>query len=310
METTRRQRILQSVDSIYNREIKKTASAEKTVSFLKNDDVDINNYFDYKKNTSDIQLSLICPTIKSNNFIATMTNSIITKLNIEIIFVGVIDKPDIPDNFKWIKVSNNIKPVQCSQIGMYHAIGETVSICADDQTFSKYAWDEAYSIYKKSNNYKTIVGLNWFELESENDNTIDNFKSYLPLCKFGDIQLPTGDSIISKKFFMELKGFDRNYIRQQYERDFFLRAILAGANIQFAEHGSVFEYQSNHPVSKYMGTNIESVPIDFEREKDKWKIEDNKLIQCLKTDFFEFNNTIYTINQGQTFGKWKNKIGS
>ena len=266
---------------------------------------------DYINTSKDIQLSIICPTIKGFNFINSMYNTIITKLNIEMVFVSPNEPNEkLPPNCKWIKVAPIIKPVQCWEIGMHNATGETVSLCADDQIFSPYAWDEAYNIYKESNDYKTFVSLHWFEPKyhevtiSGFETDTNKFNDYVSLCRFEGIQLPTPEAIINKKYFMELGGFDRSYVRQECIEDFYRRAILDGVNIKFTLYGRVYEYGHMHPLANKKSHSYIHVYQDFEKTKVKWKFEGGKLIQCVPTESFIFDDTIYTSNQGATFGIW------
>jgi len=268
-------------------------------------------WIDYKNNSDDIQLSLICSTIKDFNFIKSMYNTIVTKLNFEIIFISPNEPCDMPDNCKWIKVGANIKILQCCQIGIFHARGETISLCADDQVFSPYAWDEAYNIYKESNDYKTIVSLRWFIPKyghvtfSGLETDLNKFDEFTPSSKYGDILIPTSVAIINKKYFLELGGFDTEFIRQEACEDFFLRAMLNGTIVKFTLYGRVFEYGHLYPLATTPITYLH-VYQDFARTGLKWKVEDGKLIQNIPTPSYIFDETIYTINQGATFGKWVN----
>lgn len=263
---------------------------------------------------TDILLSLVCPTARAGEVCRKMAESIKTNLNMEIIFVGPInvlaDRPVLPFSYNFIV--SKVKPVQCWQIGMHHARGETVGLVADDERFLPYSWDEAYAKYKQANNYKTIVSLNWWE--PANQDNLNRFADRNPniktigssswynfkplLLRFG-FQLPNGCSVMSRKFFNELGGYDRKFIRRMADLDFFTGAIKDGANIQYCAEGGVFEdYWPPIP------TDLPNFnpPSDYELYESKWKMENGVLTQKILTDFFEWNENIYTISQGTNCG--------
>jgi hypothetical protein len=252
-----------------------------------------------------------------------MCSSIKTNLNIEIIFVGpvnifsdgynniLVDSADIRIPFKFITTS--VSPVQCWQIGMNAAKGETVSITGDDATFSPYAWDKSYAMYKDSSDYKTIVSLSWFQphkyitleeysritfmdtqLENIDSSMWQNFDSKMK--EFG-IQLPTGCSVMSRKFFCELGGYDRRFIKRNAERDLFLRAIKNGATVKYCLDARVFEWRSHVIINPTYSSKIASRE-DSMLCKKKWKMEDGRLIQIMVDELFESDETFLIVSQG------------
>ena len=177
-----------------------------------------------------------------------------------------------------------MKPVQCWHIGMNIANSELVGMMADDQVFSAYAWDEAYRMYKEKNDYKAIVSLDWWE----------RGRSYKEKVVFNYIQLPTGDSIMSKKFFLELGGYDKRFIKRNAERDLFLRAVKNGAKVYWcSSEFRVTESKDNEKVSQKL-YSIDSTLCDM-----KWAMTNGELVQKIPDELFEMNDFIYMVNQGE-----------
>lgn len=262
------------------------------------------------------QLSLICPTARTKDVCMRMVSSIKTNLDMEIIFVGPVDyfgKEKLYISHKFIVAS--VMLTQCLQIGMYHAKGETVGIIADDERFSPYAWDESYSIYKSSENYKTIVSLNWWEpafekrtkqfiqagiaiIEEKKDTPKGHrlYNNLKPVIERFGIQLPTGCSVMSRKFFLELGGYDANFVRRLAPQDLFLRAVANGAIIKYCDEGSVFE-DLKTKLSKGVTKPAAARKFDEDLYDSKWAFQDGILKQIMESRFFEFSKSIYTVSQ-------------
>jgi hypothetical protein len=231
------------------------------------------------------QISLICPTARGWENLQRAISTIRTKLDIEIIFVGprnyIPDPSLIPFPYRFIE--SKVKPVQCLQIGMVLAKGETVGLFGDDSMFSEFAWDEIYEIYKQSNDYKTIVSMNWWE----------HRRNYKGLVMFGPIQLPTGCSVMSRKFFMELGGYDKTFIKRQADMDVFIRAVANGAIVKYPEERFLYgvEWPDDNGYQHLFS-------IDHELYATKWVLEGGKLVQRIPDQFFTFDDSIYTVSQG------------
>jgi len=235
--------------------------------------------------SNEIQLSIICPTIQGIGRLLNTYNTIRTNLNIEFIFLGPVDyvtgNPAFNHPYKFIVTK--VKPTQCCAIGMNIASSELLGWMADDQEFSPYAWDEAYRIYKEANDYKAIVSLDWWERGVTYKNKV----------VLRDIQLPTSDSIMSKKFFIELGGYDRRFIKRNMERDLFLRAVKNGAKVYWcSSEFRVTESAENENVTQHL-YEIDSTLCDM-----KWEVINGELIQKIPDELFEINDSIYSIDQG------------
>ena len=237
------------------------------------------------------QLSLVWPTAHGWADLIRSYPTIQTNLDMEIIFVGptnyIADDGllTIPHRF----IVSPVKVVQCLQIGMYLARGETVGLVADGALFSPYAWDEAYSLYKEMNDYKAIASMNWWE----------HGRNYKSLVAFKGIQLPTSCSVMSRKFFWELRGYDSSFIKRQADMELFIRAVKNGARVEFCKEEylrGIADLDDGRPQHLF--------PSDHALYEAKWAVEDGKLVQKIEDHFFEFNDTIYTISQGARDSRW------
>ena len=275
------------------------------------------------------QLSLVCPTARSLEVCIEMCNTIKTNLDMEIIFVGPVNifaknnnptppmnelgGPPIPYKF----ITTPVKPVQCQQIGAIKSTGETMGLIPDDCKFSPYAWDKLYTIYKESNDYKTIATMSWFEFHKSHKkwseqkrslvwNTFDlSAKPDASLWRnttrttIFNIPIP-GSCIISRQFFFELGGYDRGFITRNAVREIYLRAGINGATVKYCDDARVFEGQMYNIIyspgkRNYIEDNI--------RYGQKWKLKDGKLIRTGDDLLFECNDTILTYSQGPK-GDW------
>ena len=245
------------------------------------------------------QLSLISPTKHGLSHLLRVYRTLQTNLDMEIIYIGPVNYladdslVSIPHRF----IVSPVKSVQCCQIGMYLARGETVSLLADDVWVSPYVWDEAYVLYKESNDYKTIVSMNWWEDRPTSLGDRGNFKKFL--VRFG-IQLPSSYCVMSRKFFWELGGYDSNFIKRSWDLDFFLKAIKNGATVKYCTDDS----PGKGAIESIDGPWGSEISGDTALYEAKWAMEDGKLVQKIEDRPFEFNDTIYTVSQGARDSRW------
>lgn len=246
------------------------------------------SFVDYYKPHTDVHLSLVAPSVRSHWWLMNVYNSIVTDLNFELIFVGPNPPPvnqPLPANVRYIYAT--VKPVQCMAIGMFHAVGETWSAITDDVTFSKYAFDDAYGIYKESENYKTLISLNHVQSFVGNVNHED--LSHVL------VDVAFGAAVSSRKFFFEIGGFHKDYTRNDYERDYFLNAYYNGGVAKLSK-GIMFERRDC-----FKGVVLLK---DMQRLWANWKIDGGKLIVLNPIKSFVFDETIYRTNQGIVDELW------
>jgi hypothetical protein len=245
------------------------------------------DFFRYYKTPPKVQLSLVCASVRSHAWIMRTYNSIVTDLSFELILTGpnVPDQP-LPPNVRHIYAT--VKPTQCYAISMFHAVGETWALCADDITFSPYAWDNAYRIYKESNNYKTMVSLQYMQEERGNQNSMARGAL--------GFDIPASIALVNRRFFFEVGGFHRHYTRNDFEKDFYLSALYNGGMTKYSK-GELYER-----LDCFKGVSLVA---DIERERFNWKDNHGRLERVMPPVSFDFNDTIYTINQGTVDARWK-----
>ncbi len=204
----------------------------------------------------EIDISLIGAAHRTQYWIE-FYQSIKTNLKFEIIFVSDKHKDRIlPPEFKWIY--STVKPSQCYEIALREAKGEVVNITSDDTTYNPYCFDEAYKIYK-ANDYKTMVGFQWYEGWGELGNTTKlhhlfwrtsygkeaGFWNKKPgLCKNTPMVMVCG--LMSRQFIEELGRLDRRFICSQGDTDLQLRAYIAGSKLIFSEKSIAYNDISKH----------------------------------------------------------------
>lgn len=163
-----------------------------------------------------------------------------TNLDFEIIWVGPKGlKGKLPKHTKWIKT--NVKPMQCWEIGARATQSEVICVMVDDINVGPYMYDKVYEIYKKANNYKTLIQPRYHRYNGKGRKISDRTWTLAFPCRHKKvpkkdyIQTVDACSVYSRKFFFELGGYDKNFIAAHGGQDISLRAIEAGANIIICE---------------------------------------------------------------------------
>lgn len=231
-----------------------------------------------------MNVTLYGPSIRDTEILQKFYNTIQTDLDFEVVFTGPREHKNLPKNLRYIRAT--VKPTQCAMISVWNAEGETIMLVADDQSFTPYALDEAYKLYKAENNYKTIVSLQMLE---HGKDIMHRYVNY-------EIQMPVQDSIMSKEFFLELGGYDNRYIRMDFDFDLYMRAYLAGAKFLFTKEGSVNETGQDFPVKE--NTTIGDRKVRGGMWGDTPVRLDHKVLS------FENKPDVRAINQGNGYGKW------
>lgn len=184
-------------------------------------------------------LSLFGPSIRPNLW-GLFYNSVeqATSLPFEIVFAGppCRVKVKMPDNFTYIET--NVKPIQCWQITAIKCRGEVMTLVADDLVFTPGSLDEAYDLYLKSQNYKTIIALRMLLKGVDQTHTCVLPRDSSHPNK-NSLLVPGGLAILSRKLFLEVGGYDRSFLFSDANFDFFLRAHFEfNAEFMWANFGA------------------------------------------------------------------------
>jgi hypothetical protein len=189
---------------------------------------------------SNIQFSLIAPSIRPNlwkQFYNSIKN---TKIVYEVIFVGPISpKEKLPENFRWI--TTNVKPSQCTHIGFLEAKGEIVSLTADDAVYfspnGKSALDNMYEFMENfstiHNKKKIAYGFRMFEDQFCGESSRNHYlvspssSDTTPILLFPFFA-------IYRELYEEMEGYDNRFICGQAENDFLLRVAAKNGGTESA----------------------------------------------------------------------------
>ena len=151
-------------------------------------------------------------------------------IEFELVFVGP-NKPDysLPKNFRFIQ--SYVKPTQCFEIAFRNTTAELVMSIADDCEFKgAQPLDRLYEAYKAINNEKLMLScrysLNGVDLSSHahHFDCSDPSTPVMPL-----------SALMSKKFFSDLGGIDRNFIAIMWDLDIAMRAYVSGGEVVLAD---------------------------------------------------------------------------
>ncbi|MCK9428796.1 MAG: glycosyltransferase family 2 protein [Candidatus Omnitrophica bacterium] len=249
-------------------------------------------------------LSLFGPSIRPHLWMHLYESvSQATTLPFEIIFCGPIAPTfDLPHNLIYIKTAN-IKLIQCWQIGAMHTKGDVISLVADDLIFSPGALDEAYSIYTQKNDYKAIIALRMFLRGADQTHTC-KIPRYVDTNK-RTMLIPGGLSLISRKFFMELGGFDKSFIYCDANFDLFIRAFYAGGSYFWCKEGHSDE-DVGWAAKTYNTTWGHWGHQDTNLLKSLWSDNDNlRETRSMPFESFVMDESIYQVSQGNNVpNKW------
>lgn len=241
------------------------------------------------------------PQFWEDLYASTLDNK---NVKIQIVFCGP-NPPQyaLPDNFKYIYAS--VKPAQCYEIAARAAEGEIIGWTADDARYNRLSincpngldilWTHylSYQVYHGDN--KTILA----------QRTIEDGTDISPKHRFffdrQDTPMMAPLGFINREWFMQLGGYDRNFICGQSENDIVMRGLQDGGRVYLLDDSKVFlshaechgEYTFRH------GYN-------FDREflESCWVNPDKSMSLTRLKPFERFDEQdITTINQGPA-GRW------
>ncbi|MCU0666046.1 MAG: hypothetical protein MUF05_03015 [Candidatus Omnitrophica bacterium] len=147
-------------------------------------------------------------------------------IDFELVFVGP-NPPDyeLPNNFRFIH--SLVKPAQCAEIAFRNINTELVMVLADDCTFNMpRPLDRLYETYKSYHNEKLLLSCR----SSTNGKDESHFAHRFDVNDPNSIVLPLAP-LMSKKFFNDLGGIDRNFIAIIWDNDLAMRAYEKGGTI-------------------------------------------------------------------------------
>ncbi len=166
-------------------------------------------------------------------------------IEFEIVFVGP-NPPgyDLPGNFRFIR--SQVKPAQCVEIAARNTTADLIIDMADDCEFhTPQPLDRLYDLYKSCNCDKVIVSSRMRTNGVDQSHfahrffTHDDNSPVIPVC-----------GLMSKKFYRELGGIDRNFIAVMWPLDIAMRAYTLGGRVVLSN------VYINEDRSKSRGSNL------------------------------------------------------
>lgn len=151
-------------------------------------------------------------------------------IEFELVFVGP-NPPDyeLPKNFRFIR--SLVKPAQCVEIAFRNTNAELVMNIADDCAFKiPRPLDRLYEIYKSYNNDKLLLSCRL----STNGIDESHFAHRFDVADPDSPVLPLAP-LMSKKFFNDLGGIDRNFIAIIWDNDIAMRAYERGGVVVLSD---------------------------------------------------------------------------
>jgi hypothetical protein len=147
-------------------------------------------------------------------------------IEFELVFVGS-NPPDyeLSRNFRFIR--SLVKPTQCLEIAMRNTDADYVINIADDCEFNtRQPLDRLYDFYKSCNTDKLIVSSRMMTNGEDQSHfahhffTDDDSTPVMPMSGF-----------MSKKFYHDLGGIDKNFIAVMWDLDIAMRVYALGGRV-------------------------------------------------------------------------------
>lgn len=261
---------------------------------------------------TNIQFSLIAPSIRPQlwkQFYESVKN---TEINFEIIFVGPkAPVEELPSNVRWI--NSNVKPSQCTHIGFLEAKGEIVSLTADDARYfspnGKSSLDNMYAFIKnfpasKYVNPRTLAyGFRMFEDGYVSETSHMHYINFVSTNQSTPLIYPF--FAIYRELYEMIGGYDNRFITGQAENDFLLRIAYQKGNTSssLCPNAMVWADHNDHTNS---GKFREYHAKDSLTLKHLWTNKDGLLhIRTIIEEVRKYVNdeTLYIKSQGNT-GEW------
>lgn len=151
-------------------------------------------------------------------------------IEFELVFVGP-NHPDyeLPRNFRFIRT--DVKPTQCFEIAVRNTTADLVMHIADDCEFNTpQPLDRLYELYKSCNSDKLIVSSRMMTNGKDQSHFAHRFCAddgtiiVFPVC-----------GLMSKKFYRDHGGIDKNFIAVMWDLDIAMRVYALGGRVVMSD---------------------------------------------------------------------------
>jgi GT2 family glycosyltransferase len=176
------------------------------------------------------KIGIVAPAHRPQNWMSLYKSIGDNDIDFELVFVGP-NSPDykLPNNFRFIR--SLVKPTQCLEIAFRNTTADYIMNIADDCEYvTPRPLDKIYNLYKTYNSDKVIVSTG-FMTNGENQSHFahhffanDNSTPVMFTCGF-----------MSKRFYRDLGGIDRNFIAVMWDCDVAMRAHALGARVVISD---------------------------------------------------------------------------
>ena len=245
---------------------------------------------------NDVQVSLHCTSNRPELWMALYNSLLSNTVNWELVITGPTTTHGyLPGNFKYIQT--DVKPMQGQHIAALNCAGEIICICADDTILSPGCLDKVYSLYKSRNNYKSLIGLEYWK---DGRNITESLGWLFENQKVIRLSAMT---FMSKQFYLELGGTDIRFIAVQADNELQVRARLAGGQFEICP-GAQFHENASERLARlsheYHSTDRATLEAMFRCNETNTGV----IRTCPDVQLYKDDGTLLTVSQGNK-GRWK-----
>ncbi len=172
------------------------------------------------------QIGILAPAKRPQKWMELYESIGQNDVEFELVFVGP-NKPDyeLPKNFRFVR--SDVKPTQCLEIAFRNTTADLVLNIGDDCLFmTPRPLDRLYETYKTYNNAKLLLSCRSCTNGVDESHFAHRFFTHDP----NSPVMPLA-ALMSKKFFSDLGGLDRNFIAVMWPMDIAMRAYAVGGNV-------------------------------------------------------------------------------
>ncbi len=176
------------------------------------------------------RIGIVASAHRPQNWMALYKSIGDNDVEFELVFVGP-NPPDyeLPKNFRFIR--SFVKPTQCVEIAVRNTTADLMMDIADDCEFNTpQPLDKLYAIYKLCNSDKIIVSSKIMTNGEDQSHFAHRFFAgdentpLMPIC-----------GLMSKKFYRDIGGIDKNFIAVMWSLDLTMRAYEAGGRVVMSD---------------------------------------------------------------------------